>query len=117
MRIINKQDFDERNLAFNQKIKFFLRDLLIAFHKNFLRDWIYSIVRSDTFVKAGVFKTQFDSGDGMKFLLGLGKTYFLTKRIGFRVTASGNYFQTIIDGTKSFNLGLTLETGVVAYLF
>ncbi len=76
-----------------------------------------TVVRSDTFVKLGGSMIQFNSGQGLKFQLGLGKTYFLFKKMGLRVVASTNYVQTITDGVKSFNPILIIETGLVAYLF
>ena len=78
---------------------------------------IHSIVRSDTFFKFGVSQINYDLGSGMKFHLGVGKTYFLSKRAGLRFTVSGNYLQTIVDSAKSYNLVAMIEAGFVFYMF
>jgi hypothetical protein len=79
---------------------------------------LHTIIRSDTFFKVGYSIIQYDvGGNGMKFHLGIGKTYFLGSRAGFRVTVSGNYVQTVIDSAKSYNLMAMLEAGLVLYLF
>ncbi|MBI4924491.1 MAG: hypothetical protein HY843_01090 [Bdellovibrio sp.] len=76
-----------------------------------------AIVRSDTFIKLGFMLIQYDIGQGMKFHLGVGKTYFISKWLGFRVAASTNYVQTIVDNVKSFNPALVFELGIIGYLF
>jgi hypothetical protein len=76
-----------------------------------------NIVRSDTFLKFGAFVIEYTGGQqGMKFNTGIGKTYFVGKRGGFRITASGNYLQTIVDGVKKFQAAAVLEAGLVFYL-
>ena len=78
---------------------------------------VRSIVRSDTFFKFGVMWIMYGHGDGSRFQLGVGKTYFVGKQVGLRVTASGNYVQTIVDKVKDFTPIFMLEAGVVGYLF
>ena len=78
---------------------------------------IRSIIRSDTFLKVGFSSIDYSGPTGMKFHVGVGKTYFIGRMAGLRVTASVNYMETIVDGLKSFSPALVLETGYVLYLF
>lgn len=75
-----------------------------------------SVIRSDTFLKFGASRITYDDGDGMKFTLGLGKTYFLGRNLGFRFCADFGYLQNIINGVKAFRSMFLMETGVVFYL-
>lgn len=76
------------------------------------------IIRSDTFVKAGVMQIQYkdEQGSGLKYQLGVGKTYFLGNSLGVRVSATANYAQMITDSVKAFKMMAVLEGGVVLYL-
>lgn len=74
-----------------------------------------SIVRSDTFFKLGVGQIKYETGSGMRFLLGLGKTFFLGKHTGLRITADFGYVQTIVDSLKSFTAMAIVESGLVFY--
>ena len=79
---------------------------------------IRTVIRSDTFLKAGVSQVYYDTGDtGLRLHLGAGKTYFLGGRVGLRLTVSGNYQQTIVDQVKSFVPIIMVETGLVFYMF
>lgn len=75
-----------------------------------------TVIRSDTFFKIGVMQIFYVGDTGLKFHAGIGKSYFFSKRFGFRITAAGNYQQTIVGGLKSFNTAATLETGLIFYL-
>ncbi len=75
-----------------------------------------NIVRSDTFLKIGAARIMYSDDSGYRFHAGLGKTYFLSQRLGLRITAAANYLQTVVDKTKSFRWAATLESGVVFYL-
>jgi outer membrane beta-barrel protein len=74
------------------------------------------VIRSDTFFKLGAYNTQYESGNGMKFTFGVGKTYFLTPWSGFRIAATANMIQTILDGTKSYKFFAIVEAGLNFYL-
>lgn len=76
------------------------------------------IIRSDTFVKAGIMQIQYEEGQGsgMKYQLGGGKTYFLGHSVGLRISATANYTQLITDGVKAFKMMAVLEGGIVLYL-
>ena len=80
-----------------------------------------TIIRSDTFLKFGAHKVVYDTDSGLNFVLGLGKTYFLTKHIGLRGVVNGNYTQTILytqgktNPEKKFRLFATVEAGMVFY--
>jgi outer membrane beta-barrel protein len=60
------------------------------------------IIRSDTFLKLGVHNIAYEDDNGLKLHLGLGKTYFINKYLGFRPAVSANYIQTIVDDKKEF---------------
>lgn len=73
------------------------------------------VVRSDTFLKAGASMTQFEEGSGVSFFGGIGKSFFLTRFLSYRFSATGAYAQTILDGQKGFSFMAFLELGVVGY--
>lgn len=73
------------------------------------------VIRSDTFLKAGVHNIQYDKGNGLKLHVALGKTYFITNNLGFRPAISANYIQTIIDNKKEFRFFAIIEAGFVGY--
>jgi hypothetical protein len=76
-----------------------------------------AIVRSDTFLKLGVSDILYDGGgNGLRFILGFGKTFFLGPKCGLRLTVDGGDVQTILDNVKSFQLMALIETGFVFYL-
>lgn len=77
---------------------------------------VRSIVRSDTFLKFGFSKVTFDTDDGMRFVAGVGKTYFLGKYAGLRFTVNLGYLQNVVEGVKAFRSMFLLETGLVLYL-
>jgi len=74
------------------------------------------IIRSDTFLKLGFAKVSYDAGDGNKFQLGVGKTYFLNSFLGLRVSMSLGYVQTIINDRKSYRGMALIDGGFVLYL-
>ncbi len=76
-----------------------------------------SIVRSDTFVRFGASMLKYTSDTGMRFHLGVGKTFFFAKWLGLRFAVSGNYTQTIVDDVKKFTPQTTIEIGPIFYLF
>lgn len=75
-----------------------------------------SIVRSDTFLKLGVGRINYDAGNGMRFVLGVGKTFFLGKTVGLRGVVNLGHVQTIVDGAKAFRTMALLEAGMMFYL-
>lgn len=77
---------------------------------------IRKVVRSDTFFKFGGAQIQYDSDSGMKFVLGFGKTFFLSKWLGMRVCVDYSMIQTIVDNVKSYRSMVFLEGGLVVYL-
>ena len=75
------------------------------------------VLRSDTFFKIGAMQIFYEGNlKGLKFHAGVGKTYFLTNWLGFRIAATGNYMQTIVDSTKNFKFFAIVEAGLVFYL-
>jgi hypothetical protein len=75
-----------------------------------------TIIRSDTFVKAGVSQITYDAGTGMRFTLGAGKTYFVGNHAGLRICVDFGHMETIVNGQKAFRSMALVETGVVFYL-
>lgn len=75
----------------------------------------YSIVRSDTFFKFGAAMVTYGSDSGQRYLLQLGKTYFINNWFNVRVAGGTSYIQTVVDGAKSFSLVGILEGGLVFY--
>lgn len=73
------------------------------------------IIRSDTFLKAGVSDVLFQKGSGMKYQLGVGKTYFLSQHFGIRPVVSGNYIDTILQNEKKLRFFAIVELGLVSY--
>jgi hypothetical protein len=55
-------------------------------------------------------------GKGMKYGLGIGKTYFIGKFVGFRVSVTESKVDLFIDGKKNSEFATFLETGFVFYL-
>ena len=76
---------------------------------------ISRIIRSDTFVRFGASQVQYDIGAGLKFGLGVGKTYFLGKSAGFRILVEESMLQTFLQGVKEFGLTTFVESGLVFY--
>jgi len=77
---------------------------------------INTILRSDTFLKFGVSQIQYDSTKGLGLKLGLGKTFFLSKYMGFRFCIDYGYIQSVINNEKSFKGFLLSELGLNFYL-
>lgn len=77
---------------------------------------VSKIIRSDTFFKLGFAQVKYDSGMGMKFTLGVGKTYFFTRWLGVRLVVNAAEMQTIIDNVKAYHPLVFIETGTVIYL-
>ena len=77
---------------------------------------IRNVLRSDTFLKFGAGIIQYDQGSGNRFQLGIGKTFFIGKSAGLRLTVSGVYLQSIVDGLESYRSIMMTETGLVIYL-
>ncbi len=76
---------------------------------------ISRVIRSDTFLRLGASQVQYDIGSGLKFGLGVGKTYFLGKSAGFRVLVEESMLQTFLQGVKEFGLTTFVESGLVFY--
>jgi hypothetical protein len=73
------------------------------------------VIRSDTFFKFGSSMVKYEGASGLKFVFGVGKTFFWPKHFGFRIAAMGYYQQTILDGAKGFRFYANAEAGVVGY--
>jgi hypothetical protein len=76
-----------------------------------------TIVHSDTFLKFGADIVQYQTESGIGFFAGLGKTFFVGKKTGVRISVTENYVQTVFNGKKSFGFVTGLDGGVVFYLF
>jgi outer membrane beta-barrel protein len=74
------------------------------------------IIRSDTFLKAGVSMVTYDMGSRMRFVLGVGKTYFLNNSWGVRVCVDYGYLQTYQDNKETTRNMALVEAGAVFYL-
>ena len=74
------------------------------------------IVRSDTFFKFGVGQIQYDGGNGMRYVGGIGKTFFMSKVVGVRLVIDAGNIETIVDQRKSFHWMALMEAGLVLYL-
>ncbi len=73
------------------------------------------VVRSDTFFAFSAGLINYETGSGMKFKLGVGKTFFISDIFNFRAQAGLGLIESITAGKKEFqNLGL-LEAGTVYY--
>lgn len=75
----------------------------------------YSLIRSDTFIKATIGTVKYDSDNGMRYGLLLGKTYFIQNYLNIRVAGGFAYAEEAIDGAKSFSFAGVLEGGLVFY--
>lgn len=73
------------------------------------------ILRSDTFLRFGISQIKYDIGSGLKFGLGVGKTFFLSRILGLRVLVEEAMTQTIYQGVKKFSPITYVETGAVFY--
>lgn len=75
----------------------------------------YGIVRSDTYLNMGISLVKQDTGNGNKYKLAIGKTFFLSDYFNLRFNAGASYVERralgVIAGTT---IGL-LEAGLVYY--
>ncbi len=77
----------------------------------------HSVIRSDTYFKFGVMQLFYENNEtGLKFHGGVGKTYFLNNWLGFRISATANYMQTIAFDKKAFGFFAIVEAGLMFYL-
>jgi len=76
---------------------------------------ISRIVRSDTFLRLGASQITYDIGTGLKFGLGLGKTFFMNRYVGLRVLVEQAMTQTINQSIKEFSPITYVETGFAFY--
>ncbi|MFN8847529.1 MAG: hypothetical protein ACK5W9_11835 [Bdellovibrionales bacterium] len=80
----------------------------------------YNIVRSDTFINFSFGQITYEENQGNKIKLALGKTFFFTEQLNFRVQAGPSLIETFskvnAEPTKreSITVGL-IETGFVFY--
>lgn len=74
------------------------------------------ILRSDTFLRFGASQIQYDLGTGLKFGLGVGKTFFLSRFLGLRALVEEGITQTIYQSVQKFSPITYVETGLVFYL-
>ncbi|MBY0469936.1 hypothetical protein K2X30_02130 [bacterium] len=74
------------------------------------------VLRSDTFFKLNVSNITYDTTTGLKFALGIGKTYFIGKSLGLRFCVDYGYIQTVVQDTKSFQGMVLTELGLVVYM-
>lgn len=84
----------------------------------------YGIIRSDTFLNMAVYQMNYTTGNGLKYKLGVGKTFFLSDWFNLRFLAGTSSVETVsiqkkTDGTnetkkESILIGL-LELGLIYY--
>ncbi len=77
---------------------------------------IRTVLRSDTFIKIGVAQTTYDTDTGLRFVAGVGKTFFLGRHAGLRVCVNAGMVQNTINNQKAFRAVTLLETGFNIYL-
>jgi len=77
---------------------------------------MHRVIRSDTFLKFGVSRIQFDGDSGLKYVAGVGKTYFMGRSLGFRICIDYSYMQTILNNLKQFQSIVFAEAGLVLYI-
>lgn len=81
----------------------------------------YTMFRSDTFFKVGVYQMDFptEKKKGMRYALMGGKTYFAAKYFNVRIAAGFHHMQTFVGFTdeekNKFNTILFIEGGLVFY--
>lgn len=75
----------------------------------------YHIIRSDTFFKFSLGVTQFTSDSGLRGLLGIGKTFFLSPYLNPRISGSLAVEQTIVNAQKTTSEAGIFEFGSVWY--
>jgi hypothetical protein len=82
----------------------------------------YTMFRSDTFFKVGIYQVDFpdEKKQGMRYAIMGGKTYFAGKHFNVRVAAGFHHMQTFVGMTESekqkYNTLLFIEGGLVFYL-
>lgn len=82
----------------------------------------YTMFRSDTFFKIGIYQMDFpdENKKGARYALMGGKTYFAAKYFNVRLAAGLHHMQTFVGITenekKNFNTILFIEAGLVFYL-
>lgn len=81
----------------------------------------YNIVRSDTFVNFSYGQITYEQSQGSKMKLALGKTFFFSEQLNFRVQAGPSFVETFSSTTtnpvtkkETITVGL-IETGFVFY--
>lgn len=73
------------------------------------------VIRSDTFFALGLGMIKYETGNGIKTKLCVGKTFFISDEFNFRMQAGVSLLESITDGKKEMqNLGL-IEAGTVYY--
>jgi outer membrane beta-barrel protein len=80
---------------------------------------ISKIIRSDTFLKVGASKIQYDTTSGIGMKAGVGKTFFLSKSAGLRFCIDYGLIQSTVgvgSTQKSFKSMFLLEIGANFYI-
>lgn len=75
----------------------------------------HAIVRSDTFFKFSGGMTQFDGASGVRFSIGMGKTFYLSENLNPRLTAGWGFRETIVNDKKAMSQMGLFEAGNVWY--
>ena len=75
-----------------------------------------TVLRSDTFFKLGVAQTTYDTDTGLRFVLGVGKTFFLGRYAGLRLCVNAGMVQNTIYNQKAFRNMALIETSFNFYL-
>ncbi|MCK6597838.1 MAG: hypothetical protein L6Q37_05700 [Bdellovibrionaceae bacterium] len=76
----------------------------------------YGIIRSDTFLNFGAYNIAYEKDSGLKFKMGIGKTFYLSKTFNLRLVGSLSSIQFINDTEKVSNIVGLFEGGFVFYL-
>jgi len=76
-----------------------------------------TIIRSDTFFKLGASMVSYSGGQsGFRLVAGVGKSFFFSRHVGFRLCVNYTAAQNIVQNVKAVRSMAVLETGLVVYL-
>ena len=73
------------------------------------------VVRSDTFFNLSLGQINYESSNGLKTKLGMGKTFFISDLFNFRVQAGVSFLESVTDTKKEMQTVGLLEAGVVYF--
>jgi len=75
-----------------------------------------SLLRSDTFIKAGASIIKYPSNNGWRIHTALGKSFFIGKWASFRLSIGSTFLQTIVEVTDSNGARSAKQSGFFAFI-